>query len=45
LYNDIQCGNGPANDAGDEDDCPGRTEHGQEGCKYIGPKWNFAPFL
>jgi hypothetical protein len=45
LYNDIQCGNGPANNAGDEDTCPGRTEHGQEGCKYIGPKWNFAPFL
>jgi hypothetical protein len=45
LYNDIQCGNGPANSAGDEDDCPGRTEYGQEGCKYIGPKWNFAPYL
>ena len=45
LYNDVQCGNGPPNDAGDEDDCPGRTEHGQDGCKYIGPKWNFAPFL
>jgi hypothetical protein len=44
-YNDIQCGNGPANNAGDEDDCPGRTEHGQEGCKYIGPKWNFSPFV
>ena len=45
LYNDVQCGNGPPNDAGDEDDCPGRTEHGKEGCKYIGPKWNFAPFV
>jgi hypothetical protein len=45
LYNDIQCGNGPPNAAGDEEDCPGRTEYGQEGCKYIGPKWNFAPFL
>jgi hypothetical protein len=45
LYNDIQCGNGPPNDAGDEDDCPGRTEYGREGCKYIGPKWNFRPFL
>jgi hypothetical protein len=41
VYNDIQCGNGPANTAGDESDCPGRTDHGQEGCKYIGPKWNF----
>ena len=45
LYNDVQCGNGPPNNAGDEDDCPGRTEYGKEGCKYIGPKWNFAPFL
>jgi hypothetical protein len=45
VYNDIQCGNGPPNNAGDEDDCPGRTEYGQEGCKYIGPKWNFKPFL
>ena len=44
-YNDIQCGNGPANTAGDEDDCPGRTEYGQEGCKYIGPKWNFIPHM
>ena len=26
IYNDIQCGNGPANDAGDEDDCPGRVD-------------------
>ena len=45
LYNDIQCGNGPANIAGDEDNCPGRTEYGREGCKYIGPKWNFQPHL
>jgi hypothetical protein len=45
LYNDIQCGNGPPNNAGDETGCPGRTEYGQEGCKYIGPKWNFDPFL
>jgi hypothetical protein len=42
LYNDVQCGNGPANNAGDEDTCPGRIEHGAVGCKYIGPKWNFA---
>jgi Malectin domain len=41
-YNDIQCGNGPPNNAGDEDTCPGRVEYGKEGCKYIGPKWNFA---
>ena len=41
LYNDIQCGNGPANDAGDEDYCPGRVDLGREGCIQIGPKWNF----
>jgi hypothetical protein len=35
-YNDIQCGNGPANNAGDEDDCPGRIEYGRKGCGYIG---------
>ena len=45
LYNDIQCGNGPPTNAGDETVCPGRTEYGQEGCKYIGPMWNFNPFL
>jgi hypothetical protein len=45
IYNDIQCGNGPANDAGDETTCPGRVDHGPDGCKYIGPKWNFEPFL
>lgn len=44
LYNDIQCGNGPPNDAGDEGDCPGRVEYGKTGCKYIGPKWNFDDF-
>ena len=43
LYNDIQCGNGPSV-ISDEVDCPGRTEYGQEGCKYIGPKWDFTPF-
>jgi len=41
IYNDIQCGNGPANDAGDEDYCPGRVDIGKEGCTHIGPKWNF----
>ncbi|WP_444938517.1 DUF5060 domain-containing protein [Microbulbifer sp. JMSA002] len=40
-YNDIQCGNGPANDAGDEDYCPGRVDIGKEGCGHIGPRWNF----
>ena len=43
-YNDIQCGNGPSV-VTDEVACPGRTEYGQEGCRYIGPKWNFAPHL
>ncbi len=42
IYNDIQCGNGPPNDAGDEDDCPGRVDIGREGCGQIGPMWNFA---
>lgn len=40
VYNDIQCGNGPANDAGDEDDCPGRVDLGREGCGHIGPTWD-----
>jgi hypothetical protein len=26
VYNDIQCGNGPPNNAGDEHVCPGRTD-------------------
>ena len=42
LYNDIQCGNGPANDAGDEDDCPGRVDIGREGCGQIGPRWDLS---
>lgn len=44
LYNDIQCGNGPANDAGDEDDCPGRVDIGRDGCGHIGPRWNLSAF-
>ena len=36
-YNDIQCGNGPANDAADETGCPGRTDLGPGGCFNIGP--------
>jgi len=31
IYNDVQCGNGPANNAGDEDTCPGRVDIGPEG--------------
>lgn len=42
IYNDIQCGNGPANDAGDEDDCPGRVDLGREGCGHIGPTWDLS---
>ncbi len=42
LYNDIQCGNGPANDAGDEDDCPGRVDIGPDGCGHIGPRWDLS---
>lgn len=41
IYNDIQCGNGPPNNAGDENTCPGRVEYGAEGCSSIGPKWNW----
>ena len=41
LYNDIQCGNGPANDQADEQFCPGRVDIGRAGCTHIGPRWNF----
>ncbi len=42
IYNDIQCGNGPANNVGDEDPgvCPGRTDLGADGCLLTGPTWN-----
>ncbi len=39
-YNDIQCGNGPANDAPDEAGCPGRTDLGPSGCNQIGPTFD-----
>lgn len=42
VYNDIQCGNGPANDARDESDCPGRVDLGGEGCDEKGPKWDLS---
>ncbi|MEO0325080.1 MAG: hypothetical protein AAF447_19125, partial [Myxococcota bacterium] len=42
LYNDVQCGNGPPNDAGDEDDCPGRVDIGRDGCGHVGPSWNLG---
>ncbi len=44
IYNDIQCGNGPANNAGDEDDCPGRVDIGRKGCGHVGPKWDLTVF-
>ena len=42
LYNDLQCGNGPPNNAGDEDpdQCPGRVDMGRAGCQIIGPAWD-----
>lgn len=40
VYNDVQCGNGPANDAGDEDWCPGRVDQGEAGCCTAGPTWD-----
>ncbi|MEM6990613.1 MAG: hypothetical protein AAF721_08955 [Myxococcota bacterium] len=42
VYNDIQCGNGPANDAGDEDWCPGRVDQGEAGCCIVGPTWDLS---
>ena len=39
-YNDIQCGNGPANNANDETGGPGRVDQGNDGCDSIGPRWN-----
>lgn len=45
VYNDVQCGHGPANNMTHETNCPGRTDHGVEGCGSIGPKWNFEPVM
>lgn len=45
IYNDVNCGNGPANDAGDEGTCPGRVDIGRGGCGHIGPPWNFSRFV
>eukprot|EP00752_Nemacystus_decipiens_P004279 g3908.t1 len=42
LYNDIQCGNGPANTAIDETTCPGLVQYGRAGCGQIGPKWDLS---
>lgn len=42
IYNDVQCGNGPANNNGDEDpdQCPGRVDLGSSGCFIKGPLWD-----
>ncbi|MEM6928580.1 MAG: hypothetical protein AAF602_16710 [Myxococcota bacterium] len=42
AYNDVQCGNGPPNNAGDEDWCPGRVDQGRDGCCTIGPRWDLS---
>jgi len=49
VYNDIQCGNGPANTAKDETYCPGRvgissTDYDDlnEACQTKGPTWDLA---
>jgi hypothetical protein len=39
YYNDIQCGNGPANTFIDEAECPGEVGAGAEGCLRKGPEW------
>lgn len=46
VYNDIQCGNGPANNAGDEDPecCPGRVDGFENGCQVRGPMWDLSVF-
>ncbi len=46
IYNDVQCGNGPANNAGDEDinQCPGRVDQGAAGCSVRGPTWDLSVF-
>jgi hypothetical protein len=42
VYNDILCGNGPANNSEeDPGKCPGRVDVGRAGCGYIGPSWNW----
>ncbi len=46
IYNDVQCGHGPANNAGDEDvnQCPGRVDLGAAGCSMRGPLWDLSIF-
>lgn len=40
AYNDIQCGNGPFNNAADESGCPGRVDLGSAGCQTLGVHWD-----
>lgn len=40
AFNDIQCGNGPFNNAADEPGCPGRVDLGSSGCDQIGVTWD-----
>lgn len=40
VYNDLQCGHGPPNNAIDEVLCPGRVDQGEAGCFILGPTWN-----
>jgi hypothetical protein len=44
VYNDIQCGNGPANTSDDESWCPGRVDAGEAGCCTAGPTWDLGVF-
>ena len=40
VFNDVQCGRGPANTTLDEKCCPGRTDMGSKGCKKKGKRWD-----
>ncbi|MCG8701899.1 MAG: T9SS type A sorting domain-containing protein, partial [Bacteroidales bacterium] len=46
VYNTVQCGHAPYNNAGDEDPgcCPGRVDQGAKGCDVLGPKWDLSVF-
>ncbi|MCG8701900.1 MAG: T9SS type A sorting domain-containing protein [Bacteroidales bacterium] len=46
VYNTVQCGHAPYNNAGDEDPgcCPGRVDQGAKGCSKLGPKWDLSVF-
>ena len=43
VYNDLQCGNGPAIQESNESKdggCPGRLDSGIRGCSMVGPRWD-----